>query len=612
MEWMQHTSVDSYFRTRIWIAALVVVAVLGFLIVRLWQLQLIERESYSELSEHNRMRLIRLWPARGKILDAQGRVLAENRPSFTLSVVPGELRDRAQMVQTYAPVLGLPQEKLRKQLERSSQAPRFMAYPLKKNMSLEEVSLTKAQAPDIQGVVLETRANRFYPFGETMCHIIGTLGEISPRELAEKSGQGYRPGDLIGKTGIEREFEPYLKGLEGWEQIEIDAKGRQFANVSRQNPTRGADIELTLDASLQQYVETVFIERAGSVVVVDPDTGRILAMVSKPGFDLNLFSPAIAERHWKTLNNDPLHPLENRSIRGLYSPASTFKVVATAAALAEKKVKPDEKFTCKGKMELAGQVFRCWNHYGHGSVDLHRAIVESCDIYFYHLGLKLGPDLMAKYASLFGLGTPSGIPLPHELPGLIPTEPWKRRTYGEPWKDGETIAVAIGQGYLVSTPIQLAMMTAALANGGKLFKPSIVQRIRAEQGPVIYEHSPVMRWQIPLEDKAWQQLDSALRGVVSEKGGTGERARVRGIPVAGKTGTSQVIRMREGGAEGETVPYHERTHAIFIAYVRDMPKKIAVIVLVEHGGPGGKNAAPVARKIISHYYGVPDPGDPQQ
>ena len=215
MEWMQHTSVDSYFRSRIWIAALVVVAVLGFLIVRLWQLQLIERESYSELSEHNRMRLIRLWPARGKILDAQGRVLAENRPSFTLSVVPGELRDRAQMVQTYAPVLGLHQEKLRKQLERSSQAPRFMAYPLKKNMSLEEVSLTKAQAPDLQGVVLETRANRFYPFGETMCHIIGTLGEVSPRELAEKSGQGYRPGDLIGKTGIEREFEPYLKGLEG-------------------------------------------------------------------------------------------------------------------------------------------------------------------------------------------------------------------------------------------------------------------------------------------------------------------------------------------------------------------------------------------------------------
>jgi penicillin-binding protein 2 len=248
-------------------------------------------------------------------------------------------------------------------------------------------------------------------------------------------------------------------------------------------------------------------------------------LVSKPGFDLNLFSESITDRQWKTLNSDPLHPLENRSIRGQYSPGSTFKIVTATAALAEGLITPRDKFTCKGELELGGEVFRCWNQYGHGKVSLHRAIVESCDVYFYELGLRLGPERIARYASLLGLGTPTGLGLPQELPGLVPTPPWKLRTYGDSWKDGETLNIAIGQGYLVSTPLQLAMMTAALANGGKLFRPSLVRQIASQDGDIIFDHSPVVRWSLPLKQENLDELRSAMTdgvGTRKERAGSAE------------------------------------------------------------------------------------------
>jgi len=501
-------------------------------------------------------------------------------------------------------------EKLRGLLERSRTIPRFMNYPLKRNMSLEEVSLLKLQVSDLKGVSLEAKPRRVYPWGETLCHVTGTLGEISAEALVKGPKLGYQAGDFVGKSGVEKEYETYLKGEEGWERIEIDARGKQLGIFSRHDPQPGSDVILTVNAEFQRYVEEVFIHRAGSVMAVDPDTGRILAMVSKPGFDLNMFSPSISERQWKSLNSDPLHPLENRSIRGLYSPASTFKIVTAAAGLAENVIDPGHKFTCKGDLELRGQVFRCWNQYGHGKVGLHRAIVESCDIYFYELGLRLGGDRMARWASLFGLGQPTGIGLPQELPGLLPTSAWKLRTYSEPWKEGETVTLAIGQGYLVSTPIQLAMMTAALANGGKLLKPTIVQKVVSHDGRVIIEHVPLVRRNMPLDPAAASFLSTAMRDVVADKRGTGRRCRVPGLNIRAKTGTSQVIRLKERTAEDDRIPYHERTHAIFVAYVDDQPKKLALVVIVEHGGGGGASAAPIARKIIARYYGVPDPGDP--
>ncbi|AFM26359.1 penicillin-binding protein 2 [Desulfomonile tiedjei] len=596
---------------RVRIAIILMTLLMGVLAAKLWHLQLIQGDAYNEKSDSNRVRLARLTPTRGRILDVKGRVLAENTPSFVLSIVPGELEKPVELIQSYAPILGITPERMRNSIERSRNLPKYMHYPVKKNMSLEEVSLVRSRMSESRGVLLEVKPLRLYPGQDNLCHVIGTTGEISQDELAKASRVGYQTGDSLGKTGIEKEYEAYLRGEEGWEQVEIDAKGRTLATMARKPPKNGADVILTVDSAFQRFVEEVFIHRAGSVVALDPDTGRVLAMVSKPGFDLNLFSPSISERQWKTLNSDPLHPLENRATRGLYSPASTFKAITALAALSEKVVTPDKKFVCKGQLELGGQVFRCWNPYGHGRVDLHRGIVESCDTYFYELGLKLGPDRIAKYASLFGMGAPTGVGLPQELPGLVPTSAWKMRAYGDSWKDGETLTVAIGQGYLVCTPIQLAVMTAALSNGGKVFKPSIVSQIVAADGTTVFNHSPVVRWEIPIDPYHLSLLDSALVDVVTDKKGTGKRCRIPGIKVHAKTGTSQVIRVKQRTKEEDQIPYHERTHAMFIAYVNDRPQKIALIIIVEHGGGGGASAAPLARKILARYYGVPDPGDPE-
>lgn len=602
-----HEPPSEYFQPRIRVAAWIILCCLVGLAARLWYLQIVKGGSYEEMARDNRVRLIRLSPSRGRIMDCHGRILAENRPGFTFAVVPGELKDPISLIDYFSTTLGITPEEMITLIEKSRSTPKFRAYPLKKNMTLEQVSLIKSNPENVDGVSVEVRPVRVYPQKETLCHVIGIMGEISAEELITHASLGYRAGDLTGKTGIEKQYEPYLKGVEGWERIEIDAKGRQLRVLEKKPPVMGTDIYLTVDASLQGFVEEIFKDRAGSVVAVDPETGRILAMVSKPGFDLNLFSPSISRRDWNVLNNDPLHPLENRSIRGVYSPASAFKLVVAAAALAEGVVTPGEKITCKGEMELGGQVFRCWNRHGHGKTELNRAMVESCDIYFYELGLRLGSERIAHYASLFGLGKPTGCGLPQELPGLIPTSRWKLRTYGEKWKDGETLLIAIGQGYLACTPIQMAMMTAAIANGGRLMRPAIVQEIKSADGRTVFAHVPVVRRKLPLDAASLKILREAMAGVVSSQRGTGRRCRIPGVAVAGKTGTSQVVRLYARMQGNELVPYHERTHAIFVGYVDDMPKKLALAVVVEHGGQGGESAAPVARRIICRYYGIPDP-----
>ncbi len=602
---------DRYaFRAKI--AGVFMMTALLLLTGKLWSLQLLQSQSYAEQAYNNRVRLVRLPPSRGKILDSKGRVLAQNIPSFTFSVIPAELEKNRLLIQTYSEILGLPEERIRSLIDRSRSGPKFINFPIKKNLTIEEVSRIESTLADLKGATLETKPLRKYPFKESLCHVIGHLGEISSDELSKSSQLGYRSGDLIGKSGIEIEYESHLKGEEGWEQVEIDAKGHRLDKVSRRAPKAGSDVTLTIDVEFQKYLEDIFYQSAGAIVAIDPDTGRVLAMVSKPAFDLNMFSPSISERNWKELNGDHLHPLENRCIRGLYSPASAFKIITALAVLNEKAFSPDRRFICKGQMEIGGQIFRCWNAHGHGSVNLHRAIVESCDIYFYEAGLKLGPDRIAKYATLFGLGTPTFCGLPQELPGLAPTPKWKARGHSDPWKDGETITMSIGQGYLVSTPIQLAVMTAAVANGGRLMRPAVVQRITSSDGAVTFEHTPVVRSEIQLNPGIMAQVESAMKDVVIDPKGTGKKCRIANLNIYAKTGTSQVIRAKERIKEDDRIPYHERTHAIFIAYVKDQPRKIALAVIVEHGGGGGSSAGPIARKALAKYYGLPDPGDSEE
>jgi len=597
---------------RVRIMATIMVMTMLVLLVNLWRLQVLWGDEYDEKSKSNRIRVLRLPAPRGTIVDSAGRVLAENRPGFQFSIMSQDLDNPGEFIDRCSALLGTPPEKLRSMIEKSRSLPRFVSYPVKKNLTLEEMSLIQTLTADLKGTAVDVRPFRHYPRGETLCHVIGTVGEISANELANPRKAAYRMGDSVGKSGIEKEYESHLRGEEGWEQIEIDARGRQLSEMVRQPPRPGSEVTLTVDAEFQAFVEDIFIHRAGSVVAIDPESGHVLAMVSKPGYDLNVFSPVITEKYWKSLNNDPLHPLENRSVRGLYAPGSTFKIVTASAALAERVVGPARKFLCTGELEIGGIAYRCWNERGHGQLDFHRAMVESCDVYFYELGKRLGSDKIAKWASLFGLGKPTGIGLPQELPGLVPTNIWKTRVYGEPIKDGETVSIAIGQGFLLTTPLQLAVMTAALANGGKILAPSIVQKISSPDGNALYEHATITRWVVPLSDEHTGFLRDSLKDVVQDRRGTGRKAFVPGINVKGKTGTTQVISTRDIDLAPDQVPYHERTHAIFVAYVDDMPKKIALAVVVEHGGGGGATAAPIARKIIARYYGVKDPGEPRE
>ncbi len=534
----------SYYGPRLKVAGVIMLCVLGILGFKLWSLQVIQGKSYEELSVNNRVRLVRSPPTRGRIYDTKARLLAENVPAFSFSIVPGDIENPYQVVKTCAPLLGLPEERFRATIERSRAVPKFITFPIKKNIPLEELSLLKAKTAELKGTVLEIRSIRNYPAGETLCHTIGNIGEISLDELTKGSRIGYRPGDLVGKSGLEKEYEQYLKGEEGWEQIEIDARGRQLRTVSTRPPKSGADIFLTIDSEFQSYIESIFLHRAGSVVAVDPDTGRLLALVSKPGFDLGMFSPAISERQWRNLNQDFLHPLENRAIRGLYPPGSTFKIVTALAGLCENVIDYDKSCVCKGSLELSNQVFRCWNPSGHGKVSLHKAIIESA------------------------------------------------------WRRHSSLVSAV-----------TAMMTAAVAGNGTLLRPAVVKQIVSSDGKILYEHSPVKRWDLNIEPKHLKELQKCLFEVVTDKHGTGKRCKIPGINIHAKTGTSQVIRSKLPITEEDRIPYHERTHAMFVAYVNDRPKKIALAVIVEHGGGGGASAAPIARKIIAKYYGVPDPGD---
>ncbi len=599
-----------YYGPRALVAGIVVLIFTGVLAARLWHLQMMRSDRYTELALENRVRTVRLPAPRGKIFDRNGRPVADNKPGFTCSVVPGGLQAVTADISGLYTAVGIPPEDLRRLLELRSSAPRFMTLPLRRNMTLEEASLIKSQLLTPGGITVESRPVRTYPLHESMSHVLGSLGEVSRGELQSGSPSVYRPGDLVGKSGVEKAYETYLRGVPGWERIEIDAKGRQIGRLGKKTPVAGADVYLTIDSDLQKFAEEVLTYRAGAVVAVDPDTGRILAMVSKPEYDPNLFSPAISSTDWEKLTNNPLHPLENRAIRGLYPPASTFKIVTAAAALAEGIVSPEDTLHCDGMMPLGGLKFRCWTK--HGDIALHRALVESCDVYFYKLGLKLGPAKLSKYATLFGMGRPTGIELPQELPGLAPTSAWKIRRYGEIWTPGETVTFSIGQGYMIATPIQMAMMAAVAANGGKLLKPAIIEKITNADKVVLYEHEPVERWALPLDESSLALLKQALHGVVSEETGTGRQCRVPGLRVSGKTGTSQVVRAVHTNRSTGDVPYHERTHAIFVAYVDERPDKLAVAVVVEHGGKGGSVAAPVAQKIIAHYYGMTLPEESEQ
>jgi len=431
-------------------------------------------------------------------------------------------------------------------------------------------------------------------------HLLGYLGEIGPTQLKTLSREGYRMGDEIGQFGLEKAWEKHLRGRSGGQQIEVDALGRQIRILDQKEDVPGHNIFLTMDQDLQESAHRVLKGKPGAVVILEANTSAVLALVSTPAFDPNAFARGISAKEWSRLVQDKARPLHNKAIQGLYPPGSTFKIVLAIAALEERIVRPETTFPCYGSIAVGERVFRDWKVTGHGTVNLYKALVESCDVYFYQLGRELGVDRIARYARKLGLGERSGIALDGEQAGLIPDTRWKRRRYGEPWYPGETPSVAIGQGYVNVTPLQMANAMAAIANGGNLYQPWFVRKVESLDGKLIRAYGPEKIRSLNLNKRTLTVLRRALKDVVHSNKGTGVKARSSRVQIAGKTGTAQVAKMVGEIIKSEDLPYPIRDHAWFAAYAPAARPEIVVVILLEHGGHGSK-AAPLAKELIEKY-----------
>lgn len=588
--------------TRLMVAAFVVTAVIGLLVTRLWYLQVVQGSQMRLMSENNRVRLTRVPAARGLVYDAAGRLLIDNRPSFDIVLVPEDARNRDVTMDMLAQHLDEPREDLEAGMQARSRRPPYEGIVVKSDIEWEDVVALETHQLDLPGISVQVRPRRHYPHGRTAVHVFGYVGEVSERELERQDdARDIKQGDLIGKAGLERVWDDELRGVVGGRQVEVDALGRRVRVIEEVPDVPGDTLVLTLDLDLQETAMRALGDQRGVVVAIDPNSGAILAMVSQPDYDPNLFARGISTDEWRGLADDPWHPLTNRAVQGQFAPGSIFKPAVAAGLLDSGTVTNGTRHYCKGGVWFGNRTFHCWKRGGHGSVDLHRAIVQSCDVFFYEAGRRLGVDGIWRYARRFGLGAPTGVALPFEAGGLIPSKAWKQRRYGQPWMAGETLSVAIGQGYVTVTPLQMANMAAMMANGGTHYRPQYVQRVEAPDGTVRRVTEPEVLGYAGVPADVMARVRDGMRDVVMAPGGTGRRAQVKGIAVAGKTGTAQVVKLRKN--RRATIPVRERDHAWFIAFAPVEAPEIAVAVLAEHaGGGGGRIAAPVAGALMTHYF----------
>ena len=434
-----------------------------------------------------------------------------------------------------------------------------------------------------------------------MCHVVGYIGEINEKELEEtETYPDTIQGDLIGKSGIERTFNLFLSGKPGGKQIEVNAYGRELQTLSQKNPFSGNNVMLTVNLHIQLIAEEAMGDKSGAIVAVDPRNGHILAMVSHPGYNPNLFAGGISSKDWTLLVKNPGKPLQNKTVQSTYAPGSTFNAMMAGALLQNRKISSGSAAYCGGSVSLANTIKRCWKHGGHGYVNVKQALEQSCNVFFYRGGLDLGIDELARYAKSYGFGQKTGIELPNEEPGLIPTQEWKKETIGDRWYPSETMDAAIGQGFVSVTPIQLAMMTAAIANGGTLYKPMLVKKISEPNGRVIQEFEPTVVRQIPIEPKYLKVVREGMRMVVNGEKGTARGSKLKTFEFAGKTGTAQVVKLQKGNQEN--LPEKFRDHGWFICFAPIEKPEIAMAILVEHGMGGAKAAAPMAKYIFERLY----------
>ena len=588
------------------VAVLILFLCLVTFCARLWHLQVVQGEHFREQSERNRIRSVRLQPPRGKILDRTGRLLAGEKPCFNVCLVREDVGDIEALLAKLSPLLGETEAEIRTRLGSEHKGPKYVPIVIKRGAEWETLSRIESRLFSLPGVFIEVTPARKYPYGSIAPHLLGYLGEISREDIQKKRYKGARSGDLVGKCGIEKRFEMDLAGIKGQRRLEVDAGGRLVRVIDEKPPVPGKDLYLSIDLDLQQASEKAMKGYVGALVALDPQTGKILALVSSPAFDPDAFATGIDNEEWEKLIDPVTRPLQNKVLQGRYAPASTFKIVMAAAALQEGIVTKNTSFNCTGRFRLGRSVFKCWKRRGHGQTNLYKALVESCDIYFYQVGLNLGIDKIAKYARAFGLGSKAGIDLSNESSGFIATPGWKLKKYQEPWQEGETLITAIGQGFTLVTPLQMACLTAAVANGGTLYSPGYLEKMTGPDGHIVKFFESNSKGKLPISESNLKIIRRALVGAINDEKGTGNKCKLPDVFVAGKTGTAQVIR-QDKRRQDKKIDWKYRDHAWFVAYAPAERPELAVAVLCEHAGHGGSVAAPIAREVFKTWFQIQSP-----
>lgn len=565
--------------------------------LRLWYLQVHKGGTFSDMARDNQLRQVLIGSARGRILDRSGTPLAVSEPSFALGLVREDCEDIDGTLAKVSEWTGVDKHVLSETVKRGKKRVKpFEPLILITDLPYEALARIEANAMLYPGLEIVVRQKRYYPTGALMSHVLGYVAEANEDEL-EKNPQ-LSLGDSVGKQGLELTHEDELRGSKGRKQVEVDAFGRQHNEFILEPPRAGADLKLSIDIGLQRECSRLLEGQAGAILVMEPDTGKILAMVSQPSFDNNMFVLGVPADKWRELRDNPRHPIQNRVTQGVYPPGSVFKLLMAAAGLSEGFVRPGDVVACPGVYKVGNRDFHDWKKGGHGALDLRGALVHSCDIYFYKLGDRMGIDRLHDYAVASGFGTRTGIDLPHEKAGLIPSKEWKKKRFGAAWSKGETVIASIGQGYVLTSPLQIGRYLSALVNGGRLMKPELVET-----------EAPQVDATLPLKDGDRQVILDAM--VATVESGTAKSLLRSDAVMAGKTGTAQVVKLINADIRRKTheMPYEQRDHAWLASWGRKDGKTYVVVCLVEHGGHGGEVSGPLVRKVYEYLFG-PAPGKP--
>ncbi len=590
-------------KRRINIAMGVILFFIVTLVIRLWFLQILHGPQYLKLSENNRIRLEWISAPRGNILDRNDQPLISNRPYFNVSWTKEDATNPDEIIKKMAKILKVDINEILTRIREAADYPRHVPILLKEDIDWPTIVYIENHQYDLPGIHIEALPSRKYQFNNLASHIVGYLGNINKQELSKFDDGIYQPNDQIGKLGLEKMYENILRGEKGRRYIEVDVRGFEQREIMELEPLPGEDLKLTLDINLQKIAEQGLGVKAGAVIVMNVNNGQLLAIASSPPLQLQEFIGGISVKNWKTMLNNPLHPFINKTIQGQYPPGSTYKIVTALAGLTEKVITPATTFNCSGAIKLYGRPYHCWKRAGHGKVNLKKALRESCDVYFYQVGLKVGVDKLAKYATSLGLGHKTGIKLAHEKSGLTPTKEWKKHRHKQSWQEGETMSVAIGQGFNLVTPLQICEMTATLANGGTRYRPQLIAEIIDESGKVKKTFKPIIDGHALGSAKSLAYIRAGLIAAVNEEHGTGRIAKLDKVLIGGKTGTAQVVRLAQyRHIPSDKIPYKYRDHAWFTCFAPADKPEIAITVLIEHGQHGGSGAAPVAKAILEQYF----------